>query len=146
MKQIIKESLESEHTASVTIISHSQGGLFVREIVKLIEKDRQLDVHKRKLEIYSIGSAAPSLGDWRRSGGTVDGGFSRVENFANSGDYVAQIGVLGGIRDTLGNTYIRQGGEGHLLFPNYLQVPSILARCTDSWLYAMTAEETKKQR
>ncbi|OCF41109.1 hypothetical protein I317_05120 [Kwoniella heveanensis CBS 569] len=94
MFKIIKKALKSSTTENVVLLCHSQGGLLVSQIIWKIERDESLKDFKQKLEVYAFASAALSMGDWRISGGSVHGGFRRVESFANGGDWVARIGEL----------------------------------------------------
>lgn len=103
----------------IVVIAHSQGGLIISNVVKMLLQEHSANPLLSQLEIYTFASAHDeypySCTDAQRPQVPF------TEHFANKEDYVAQVGVLkAGSKKTVGNIYIKNGA-GHLLNFHYLR-------------------------
>jgi hypothetical protein len=95
----IYQAIADPTLEKVVLIGHSQGGIIVTAWVDQLVTDFSREM-LRKLEVYTFASAADHFSRARPGSGNDsvvhghDGLFGRVEHFANTGDFVAQYGVL----------------------------------------------------
>ncbi|WVF67697.1 hypothetical protein IAT40_002456 [Kwoniella sp. CBS 6097] len=116
---IIGGALLDPTSDSVVVLAHSQGGLLLAAIIRMIETEPLLQGVKAKLEVFTLGSAARSFGRWEYSGSGVNGGFKTVEHYSNEWDWVSRTGVLVDLEASLGTHYIRKKQPGHLPLTHY---------------------------
>ena len=93
---------------SIKIIAHSQGGIITSRVLRLLEQYQSPEIYKN-LEVYTFGSGTNedvSLPDVYQ------------EHFANSEDFVAQVGVVQA--NVKSNLFIYKS-RGHLLNRDYLE-------------------------
>jgi len=120
---ILEEELKRNDIEKVVLIAHSQGAIIASNaIAKLIShKVKEID----KLEVYTFGSAAESFSETHNSSGLKA---PYYEHFANTGDFVAKIGVLHWMFTNYknrnryrypGRLYVAKR-RGHLLSEHYL--------------------------
>jgi hypothetical protein len=122
----------------VVLILHSQGGIEGSSILDWLLSDLSHELIS-KLEIFTFGNAArrfnnPLLTKHNSSDGETNGGrgervIKYIEHYANSEDFVANIGVLNFTSPSAqpyadgnafsGPVFIREG-SGHLLNMHYL--------------------------
>jgi len=134
----IRSALASATTKKVVLIAHSQGGIEGSSILDWLFSDLSHDLMS-KLEIFTFGNAARRFNNplLAVSNGLVDesrGGrgqrvIKHIEHYANSEDFVANIGVLNFTSPSAqpyadgnafaGPVFIRRG-SGHLLNMHYL--------------------------
>jgi hypothetical protein len=121
----ISTALSNPEKNRVILLGHSQGGIIVSNVVAgLIERyggDKKL---LAKLEVYTLASAC----DHMRVDPVLDTPERRVpyiEHFANTGDLVANLGVLEQRLPINGRVYILDK-QGHFLNADYL--PGIEAK------------------
>ncbi|WP_146155041.1 esterase/lipase family protein [Photobacterium lipolyticum] len=123
--KIVKEKMraadkEMEKSYKVVVIAHSQGGLIISNVVRMLLQDHGGNPLLNQLEVYTFASAH----DQYPSSCCTDAQQHQVpftEHFANKEDYVSQVGVLkAGSKKTVGNIYIKNGA-GHLLNFHYLR-------------------------
>jgi hypothetical protein len=121
----IKPILEQGN--KVVLLGHSQGGIIVSNIVRLIIESG-LPLSDGQLEVYTLAGAQDEFS-------TIEG--MCCEHFANEKDYVARIGVLNYKDRIEGDHYVRDGATGHLLNAHYLEALTRGAYCGgNSKLYA----------
>jgi hypothetical protein len=145
----IKEALFDEKNTKVVFLLHSQGGIEGSLIIDwlLAEVPRE---HLRRLEVYTFGNAASHFNNPRYAD-TPTGSYpyarktderslksiSWIEHYANSGDFVSQIGVLrkAGTRNRYMGRLFVSPYSGHLLNQHYLHQMFPLGldkKCMDS--------------
>ncbi|KAF8853972.1 hypothetical protein BDZ45DRAFT_657313 [Acephala macrosclerotiorum] len=135
----IRQALAAPATKKVVLITHSQGGIEGSSIVDWLLADLSIEVMS-KLEIYNFGNAARhfnnplikasspnSVGEAK--GGRGERVIKHIEHYANSQDFVANIGVLNFTSPQAqpyadgnafyGPVFVREG-TGHLLNMHYL--------------------------
>ena len=110
---------EMQKSYKVVVIAHSQGGLIISNVVKMLLQDHGGNPLLNQLEVYTFASAHDEY-----PSSCTDALKHQVpftEHFANNDDYVAQVGVLNaGSKKTVGSIYIKNGA-GHLLNFHYLR-------------------------
>ena len=134
----IRSALASAATNKVVLILHSQGGIEGSSILDWLFSDLSHELIS-KLEIFTFGNAArrfnnPLLAkhsspDDENKGGRGERVVRHIEHYANSEDFVANIGVLNFTSPSAqpyadgnafyGPVFIREG-SGHLLNMHYL--------------------------
>lgn len=100
--------IQDDDIEKIVIIAHSQGGIISSNLLKGLHCQCAEEIED-KVELYTFASAADE--------NTND--FFRQEHFANTLDYVAQIGVIRHAEDTNGPLYTTDK-TGHLLNIHYL--------------------------
>lgn len=151
----IRAALSSMRTRKVVLILHSQGGIEGSSILDSLLSDLSSDI-VAKLEIFTFGNAArrfsnPLLNSNPSVEATVEGEppngrgervIKYIEHYANSEDFVANIGVLGFTSPSAqpysdGNPFFgpvfTRKGSGHLLNMHYLDTmfPFVNGRVND---------------
>jgi len=148
----IRSALASAATKKVVLILHSQGGIEGSSILDWLLSDLSHEVIS-KLEIFTFGNAArrfnnPLLAKHNSSDDEDKGGrgervIKHIEHYANSEDFVANIGVLNFTSPSAqpyadgnafsGLVFIREG-SGHLLNMHYLDkmFPMVNGRVDDA--------------
>lgn len=162
----IRAALSSMRTEKVVLILHSQGGIEGSSILDWLLSDLSSDI-VGKLEIFTFGNAArrfsnPLLNSAQEAtvnGEPVNGRGERVikyiEHYANSDDFVANIGVLGFTSPSAqpyadGNPFFgpvfTRTGSGHLLNMHYLDTmfPFVNGRVDDEGNEFMNCVITKR--
>ncbi|KUJ07309.1 uncharacterized protein LY89DRAFT_702433 [Mollisia scopiformis] len=135
----LRSALAAPATKKVVLITHSQGGIEGSSILDWLLTDLSTEAVS-KLEIYNFGNAArhfsnpliksPSPGGvGEGKGGRGERVIKYIEHYANSHDFVANIGVLNFTSPQAqpyadgnpfyGPVFIREG-SGHLLNMHYL--------------------------
>jgi hypothetical protein len=134
----IRAALKSPNTKKVVLIAHSQGGIVACSIIDWLFGELS---HKtmRKLEVYTFGNAArhfrnppleasnPNPKQQEQQGDT-ERVIKYIEHYANSEDFVANIGVLEFTSpmakytstSLFSGAVFRREGPGHLLNLHYL--------------------------
>ncbi|CAL3968166.1 unnamed protein product [Diplocarpon coronariae] len=162
----LRAALAAPATRKVVLILHSQGGIEGSSILDWLLADLSHEV-VAKLEIFTFGNAArhfnnplvskPSspLVDESR-GGRGERVIKHIEHYANTRDFVANIGVLQFTSPQaqpyadgnafFGRVFVREG-TGHLLNMHYLDKMFTLVngRVDDSGNKFMNSKITKKQ-
>jgi hypothetical protein len=96
-----KKRILDEKNEKIVLIVHSQGGIEAGAILDWLLADLPSDKLAR-LEIYTFGSAANHFNNPNRINATSKGPnlgvLKYIEHYTNSGDFVAQFGILGFIR------------------------------------------------
>jgi len=89
--RVLKETLVNSQIRKVVLLAHGKGGITAFLLAEQLLKDPVItNAQIAKLEIYTFGSAADEF--WKEL--TAVRRISHIEHFANSHDYIAQIGVL----------------------------------------------------
>jgi len=89
--RVLKEALVDVQIKKVVLLSHGKGGIIAYQLAEELLMDPVInDAEIKKLEIYTFGCAAKKF----RKDFSCIRMISHVEHFANSHDYIAQIGVL----------------------------------------------------
>ena len=115
----ISDALDDEKTERVILMGHSQGGIVVSNVVEqLLGRFGNRRVQLAKLEIYTLASACDEMKVFRGQG-PRGRHLPHVEHFANTGDWVARLGVLARRREVAGKVYTYEK-DGHLLNAHYL--------------------------
>lgn len=121
----ISAALSDPEKSRVILMGHSQGGIILSNVVAaLIERYSGEKKRMAKLEVYSFASACdhmpvdPELD-------TPERRVPYIEHFANTGDLVANLGVLEERLPINGKVYISEK-QGHFLNAHYL--PGIEAK------------------
>ncbi|ORY22689.1 hypothetical protein BCR39DRAFT_551019 [Naematelia encephala] len=127
---ILSAKIRDQNLKRVVLIAHSQGGIIASTWLDQLLADFPTS-QLNKLEIYTFASASNHFS--APSDGSLSSPFGRIEHFANSRDFVADIGVLafapnenravmppGGTVPKAGGRYAgrifkRIGHTGHLL-------------------------------
>ncbi|WP_299017968.1 hypothetical protein [uncultured Photobacterium sp.] len=117
-KEITTANAGEKSTYKIVIIAHSQGGIIISNVVKLLIQDPECNSLLEHLEIYTFASAhdeypSPWATHHKKN-------FPFTEHFANDSDYVAEVGVLNNVNKTRGKIYVKSGA-GHLLNYHYLK-------------------------
>jgi hypothetical protein len=135
----LRAALAAPATNKVVLITHSQGGVEGSSILDWLLTDLSTTAIS-KLEIYNFGNAARHFsnplinppapgGVGEAKGGRGERVIKHIEHYANSDDFVANIGVLNFTSPQAqpyadgnpfyGSVFIREG-SGHLLNMHYL--------------------------
>jgi hypothetical protein len=126
-KTRVDNALASDEYDRVVLLAHSQGAIVASNVVRDLVQEyqnngRRLDLEK--LEVYTFGSAADEI--------DADGELSRqndrlvpyIEHYANTGDVIAQLGVLQKInpanRKEMDGRIYTVDKPGHLFNAHYL--------------------------
>lgn len=102
----------------VVVIAHSQGGIIISNVVKMLIHDPRCNSLLKHLEIYTFASAHDEYPSSLTKSQSTKVPFT--EHFANDRDYVAEVGVLKNVNKTSGKVY-EKSGPGHLLNYHYLR-------------------------
>lgn len=106
--KIIKNELQNT-TKIVTLVGHSQGGIIISNLLKMLYRDNEVTPEQLgRLHVVTFGSAADEFLN-----------HSNVTHFANSDDFIAQIGVLGCAQTTHGEIIVADR-SGHSFERHYL--------------------------
>lgn len=126
----VSAALSSPDKDRVVLIGHSQGGIIVSKVVNaLIERFTGDRKRMSKLEVYTFASAADDI----RTDPELDTPERHVpfiEHFANTGDMVAQLGVLQRELPIKGKVYTLEK-VGHFMNAHYL--PEVEAGQAYAW-------------
>lgn len=107
-EKIIREQLINSNN-QVVLVAHSQGAIIVSNIVHRLKKHIEAKKHLHKLRVYTFGSGADEMPELP---------YPPV-HFANTYDFIAQIGVIGCESSTSG-IVIKKDRFGHSFAKNYL--------------------------
>lgn len=108
LSEQLLEDVRDDSIEKIVIIAHSQGGIISSNLLNNLHCQCADEV-EAKVELYTFASAADEN----------DHDFVTQEHFANTLDYVAQIGVIHHEEDTNGQLYTAHK-SGHLLNMHYL--------------------------
>ncbi|OGM50004.1 hypothetical protein ABOM_001260 [Aspergillus bombycis] len=122
----LRAALQAPQTKKVVLIAHSQGGIVAASIIDWLYGELTSE-EMGKLEIYTFGNAArhfrnPAVGEAQTEV------VKYIEHYANSEDFVANIGVLQftseaarySSSDLFAGHVFKRDGTGHLLNMHYL--------------------------
>lgn len=104
----VREKLLST-TGPVILIGHSQGAIIISNLIKLLKQHKEAARQLHRLHIYTFGSGADELEYMPHM----------PVHFANTKDFIAQIGILGNKRRVYG-TLIEKDRYGHSFVKSYL--------------------------
>ncbi|MCW8328481.1 hypothetical protein MD588_06625 [Photobacterium sp. SDRW27] len=105
-------------TYKVVVIAHSQGGVIISNVVRMLIQDPSCNSLLDHLEVYTFASAHDEYpSPWAVKD---EQKVPFTEHFANDNDYIAEVGVLNSVGKTAGKVYVK-GGAGHLLNYHYLR-------------------------
>jgi hypothetical protein len=111
----------------VVLIAHSQGGIVAASIIDWLYGELTNET-MRKLEVYTFGNAARHFRNPALREGHPEQVIQYIEHYANSQDFVANIGVLEFTSqmarysscDLFAGHVFKREGSGHLLNMHYL--------------------------
>jgi hypothetical protein len=139
-RSMIRKALAAPATKKLVLILHSQGGIEGSSILDWLLADLSHEVVS-KLEIFTFGNAArhfnnPLVQDQKgrnpvdeSKGGRGERVIKHIEHYANSKDFVANLGVLAFTSpeyqpfsdgNAFAGTVFKREGTGHLLNMHYL--------------------------
>ncbi|PWW77320.1 hypothetical protein C7212DRAFT_73065, partial [Tuber magnatum] len=118
----------------VVLIAHSQGALITSLVLDMLYADIPTSLLSR-LEVYTFGNASNTFNNpLYRHDDTKSGVLRHLEHYANRGEYVSRVGILGfmsggdvtEVADGWGNQFagkvLVRKGRGHLFVQHYLDV------------------------
>jgi len=146
-RSIIRKALAAPATKKLVLILHSQGGIEGSSVLDWLLSDLSHEIVS-KLEIFTFGNAArhfnnPLVKDHKgfdaideSKGGRGERVIKHIEHYANTGDFVANLGVLAFTSpehqpfadgDAFAGTVFKREGTGHLLNMHYLDTMFTMA-------------------
>ncbi|CAZ86173.1 unnamed protein product [Tuber melanosporum] len=118
----------------VVLLAHSQGALIASLVLDMLYADIPRSLLSR-LEVYTFGNASNTFNNpLYRHGDTNSGALRYLEHYANRGEYVSRVGILGfmtsgdvtEVAEGWGNQFagrvLVREGQGHLFVQHYLDV------------------------
>lgn len=108
-----------ENYNKVVVLSHSQGGIIVAEIVNRLVNDEKNHELAEKLEVYTFASAANYMEKHDELTEEKKELVPYMEHFANTKDFISRIGILH-YKDEIEGYLYTNNSSGHLLNIHYL--------------------------
>lgn len=122
---IIKNYLEdTQNVDKVVIVAHSQGGIIVSDILKVMFSEVDWNKIHHRLEVYTFASAAMNFPNPWFDSSHSEKLITHMEHYCNQLDFVTQFGALASVHRKndkyQGLVFEAMGRKGHLLNQDYL--------------------------